>query len=126
MEEKIVNFNINDANEQWFLEYAQEVLQNRALPDAEDGLIVAQRELLWTMSKVIKMKPTDSYKKSSSLVGSTMAESYVHGDAALYDVLRNLSLPFVMRYPLIDPHGSMGTQESSDLYASARYTEARP
>jgi DNA gyrase/topoisomerase IV subunit A len=126
MEEKIVNFNINDANEQWFLEYAQEVLQNRALPDAEDGLIVAQRELLWTMSKVIKMKPTDSYKKSSSLVGSTMAESYVHGDASLYDVLRNLSLPFVMRYPLIDPHGSMGTQESSDLYASARYTEARP
>lgn len=126
MKERIVEKDINDANKQWFLEFAQEVLQNRALPDAEDGLIVAQRQLLWVISKKLKMKPTDKYKKSESLVGSTMAAAYVHGDAALYDVLRNLSLPFVMRYPLIDPHGSMGTQESSDLFAASRYTEARP
>lgn len=126
MKERIVEKDVNDANKQWFLEFAQEVLQNRALPDAEDGLIVAQRQLLWVMSKKLKMKATDSYKKSASLVGSTMATAYVHGDAALYDVLRNLSLPFVMRYPLIDPYGSVGTQESSDLFASSRYTEARP
>ena len=123
---KIVDTPINEANQQWFLSFAQEVLQNRALPDAEDGLIVAQRQLLWVMAKVIKMKPTDSFRKSASLVGSTMAESYVHGDAALYDVLRNLALPYVMRYPLIEPHGSMGTQDSPDFFAASRYTEARP
>lgn len=126
MEDKIVDKDINIANRQWFLEYAQEVLQNRALPDAEDGLLVAQRQLLWEIDQKLKMKPTDSFKKSSSLVGSTMATAYVHGDAALYDVLRQLALPFVMRYPLIEPHGSMGTQEASDLFAASRYTEARP
>lgn len=126
MEERIVNVDINEKNKQWFLEYAQEVLQNRALRDANDGLIVAQRQLLWTMNSLLKMKNSSPFKKSASLVGSTMASSYIHGDASLYGVLCNLSLDFIMRYPLIEGKGSLGTQESSEMRASPRYTEAKP
>ena len=31
-----------------------------------------------------------------------------------------------MRYPLIQGQGSLGTQESNDMVASSRYTEAKP
>lgn len=31
-----------------------------------------------------------------------------------------------MRYPLIQGQGSLGTQESNDMFASSRYTEAKP
>lgn len=31
-----------------------------------------------------------------------------------------------MRYPLVHPQGSLGTQEDNDLVASSRYTEAKP
>lgn len=31
-----------------------------------------------------------------------------------------------MRYPLVEGQGSLGTQESNDMVASSRYTEARP
>lgn len=37
-----------------------------------------------------------------------------------------MSQPFLMRYPLIDGQGSLGTQESNDMFASSRYTEAKP
>lgn len=34
--------------------------------------------------------------------------------------------PFLMRYPLVDGQGALGTQESNDMVASPRYTEAKP
>ena len=66
-------------------------------------------------------------QKSNAVIGSTLATSYFHGDAACYGVLCKMSQKFfLMRYPLIDGQGSLGTQESNEMFASSRYTEAKP
>lgn len=45
-------------------------------------------------------------------------------DSSIYGALVRLSQPWVMRYPLIDFHGSNGNQDGDDA-AAYRYTEAR-
>ena len=126
MNEKIINIDILDESHNCFLDYAKEVLEDRACPSAEDGLLRVHRELIWTMKEVLKMDKNSQYKKSASIVGTTLATSYFHGDSSCYGAMCKLSLPFLMRYPLIDGKGSLGTQESNDMQAASRYTNARP
>lgn len=109
-----------------FLTYSSEVLTDRSIPSAEDGLLSAQRKLLWTMEDYLKMDSKSKTKKCQALVGSTLATSYFHGDASCYGVLCKMSQAYLMRYPLITGQGSLGTQESNDMVASSRYTEAKP
>lgn len=116
---------INESKDN-FLTYASEVLTDRAIPSAEDGLLSAQRKLLWTMEDYLKMNNKSKTKKCNAIVGSTLATSYFHGDSSCYGVLCKLSQDYLMRYPLISGQGSLGTQENNDMVASSRYTEAKP
>lgn len=116
---------LNEAKDT-FLTYAEEVLTDRAIPAAEDGLLSAQRKILWTMEDYLKMDNKSKTKKCNAIVGSTLATSYFHGDAACYGVLRKMAQPFLMRYPLITGQGQLGTQENNDMFSSSRYTEAKP
>ena len=122
----ITENDILNESKECFLVYAEEVLTDRAIPSAEDGLLSSQRKLLWTMEDHLKMNNKSKTKKCNALVGSTLATSYFHGDAACYGVLCKMSQEFLMRYPLIQGQGSLGTQESNDMVASSRYTEAKP
>jgi DNA gyrase subunit A len=122
----ITEVDILDESKECFLTYSSEVLTDRAVPAAEDGLLSAQRKILWTMEDYLKMDSKSKTKKCNALVGSTLATSYFHGDQACYGVLCKMSQEFLMRYPLITGQGSLGTQESNDMKASSRYTEAKP
>ena len=53
-----------------------------------------------------------------------MGSLHPHGDSSIYGALVRLAQPWVMRYPLIDFHGSCGNQ-NGDGAAAMRYTEAR-
>ena len=122
----ITDIDIIDESRENFLAYAEEVLTDRAIPSAEDGLLSAQRKLLWTMEDYLKMSNKSKTKKWNAIVGSTLATSYFHGDQACYGVLTKMAQDFLQRYPLIQGQGSLGTQESNDMVASSRYTEAKP
>ena len=122
----ITEVDIIDEAKDNFLTYAEEVLTDRAIPSVEDGLLSAQRKILWTMEDYLKMDSKGKTKKCNAVVGSTLATSYFHGDASCYGVLCKMSQEFLMRYPLIHGQGSLGTQESNDMVASSRYTEAKP
>ena len=122
----ITEVDILDESKDCFLVYAEEVLTDRAIPAVEDGLLSAQRKILWTMEDYLKMDSKAKTKKCNAIVGSTLATSYFHGDASCYGVLCKMSQEFLMRYPLIHGQGSLGTQESNDMVASSRYTEAKP
>lgn len=115
-----------DEAKECFLTYAAEVLTDRAIPAAEDGLLSSQRKILWTMEDHLKMDSKSKTKKCQSLVGNTLSTSYFHGDASCYGVLCKMAQKYLMRYPLLDGQGSLGTQEDNDLVASPRYTEAKP
>ena len=122
----ITEVDILDESKDCFLIYANETLTDRAIPSAEDGLLSAQRKILWTMEDYLKMDSKSKTKKCNAVVGSTLATSYYHGDAACYGVLCKMSQDFLMRYPLVQGQGSLGTQENNDMVASSRYTEAKP
>ena len=122
----ITEIDILEESKDCFLTYAEEVLTDRAIPAVEDGLLSAQRKILWTMEDYLKMNSKSKTKKCNAIVGSTLATSYFHGDASCYGVLCKMSQEFLMRYPLISGQGSLGTQESNDMVASSRYTEAKP
>lgn len=126
MKDFITEVDIYDESKESFLTYASEVLTDRAIPSAEDGLLSAQRKILWTMEDFLKMSNKGKTKKCNAIVGSTLATSYFHGDQACYGVLCKMSQPYLMRYPLIQGQGSLGTQENNDMVASSRYTEAKP
>lgn len=122
----ITEVDILDEAKDNFLTYAEEVLTERAVPSAEDGLLSVHRKLIWTMEALLKMNNKSKYKKSASIVGSTLSAAYYHGDAACYGALCKITQPYLMRYPLIDGDGNFGTQEGNGMEAAARYTNAKP
>ena len=126
MSNLITNVDLVDESKEAFLTYAEEVLTDRAIPSAEDGLLSVHRKILWTAEEILKMNNKSKYKKSASLVGSTLSTSYFHGDAACYGAMCKMAQPYLMRYPLIDGDGNFGSQEGNGMEASSRYTNARP
>ena len=65
---------LNEAKD-CFLGYASEVLTDRAIPAAEDGLLSAQRKIIWTLEDYLKMNSKSKTKKCQAIVGSTLATS---------------------------------------------------
>lgn len=126
MSDLITNVDIVDESKECFLQYAEEVLTDRAVPSAEDGLLSVHRKLIWTMAEVLKMDSKSKFKKSASVVGTTLATSYFHGDTACYGALCKIAQPYLMRYPLIDGDGNLGTQEGNGMEAASRYTNCKP
>lgn len=79
MENYITEVDIIEEAKESFLTYAEEVLTDRAIPSAEDGLLSAQRKILWTMEEHLGMDNKSKTKKCNAIVGSTLATSYFHG-----------------------------------------------
>ena len=106
-----------------FIEYAVACNSDRAIPDAKSGLKpVAKRIIYGTFDQGhSSAKP---HVKCADIVGKVMGEWHPHGDSSIYGALVRLAQPWVMRYPLIDFHGSMGNRDG-DGPAAYRYTEAR-
>jgi DNA gyrase subunit A len=107
-----------------FLEYAYSVIYQRALPDARDGLKPVQRRILYQMNEM-GLRPDRAHVKCARVVGEVMGRLHPHGDGAIYDALVRLAQPWVMRLPLVDPHGNFGSLGGEDPAAAMRYTEAR-
>ena len=106
-----------------FIEYAVAVNTDRAIPDATSGLKPVARRILWGAYEkgYLYSKP---HVKSAKIVGDVMGTYHPHGDSSIYGAMVRLSQPWVMRYPLIDWHGSNGNIDG-DGPAHMRYTEAR-
>lgn len=106
-----------------FIEYAVAVNTDRSIPSAETGLKpVAKRILYGAYEQGFSSKKP--HVKCANIVGKTMADWHPHGDTSIYGALVRLSQEWVMRYPLIDFHGSKGNRDG-DGPAAYRYTEAR-
>lgn len=125
MDNLITKIDIREESKDNFLTYAEAVLTDRAIPNAEDGLLSSQRKILWTCEELMKLTNKDKPKKSATIVGQTLSSSYEHGDIACYGVLCKMAQPYLMRYPLIDGD-NLGSQEANDMQASSRYTSSKP
>ena len=106
-----------------FIEYAVAVNTDRSIPNATDGLKPVAKRILYGAFDC-GFKSEKPHVKCANLVGNVMADWHPHGDSSIYGALVRLSQKWVMRYPLIDFHGSNGNIDG-DGPAAYRYTEAR-
>ncbi len=106
-----------------YIDYAMSVIVSRALPDVRDGLKPVQRRILYAMYED-RLFSTAKFRKSATVVGSTLGRYHPHGDAPVYEALVRMAQDFVMRYPLVQGQGNFGSIDG-DPPASMRYTEAK-
>ncbi len=102
-----------------YLDYAMSVIVSRALPDVRDGLKPVHRRILYAMLED-GLRNNARFRKSATVVGSTMARYHPHGDAAIYDSLTRMAQDFSLRYPLIQGQGNFGSIDG-DSAAAYRY-----
>lgn len=106
-----------------YIDYAMSVIVGRALPDVRDGLKPVHRRILYTM-KEDGVTHTAKYRKSASVVGTTLARYHPHGDMAVYNSMVLMAQDFSMRYPLVQGQGNFGSVDG-DPPSAMRYSEAR-
>lgn len=106
-----------------FGRYSKYIIQDRALPDARDGLKPVQRRILYTMY-MDGNTPDKPYRKSVKSVGLVIGNYHPHGDSSVYDAMVRMSQNWKAREPQIDMHGNNGSMDD-DPAAAMRYTEAR-
>ena len=121
--EKIFDYTLEDIMGERFGSYSKYIIQDRAIPDARDGLKPVQRRILYSMHKE-RNTYDKGYRKSAKTVGDVIGNYHPHGDSSIYDAMVRMSQPWKTRLPYIDMHGNNGSIDG-DSPAAYRYTEAR-
>ena len=106
-----------------YIDYAMSVIISRALPDVRDGLKPVHRRILYAMYED-GLTHSAKFRKSATVVGSTLGRYHPHGDAAVYDALVRMAQDFSLRYPLVQGQGNFGSIDN-DPPAAQRYTECK-
>ncbi|RBW69176.1 DNA topoisomerase IV subunit A [Bacillus taeanensis] len=121
--EKFLDLPLEDVIGDRFGRYSKYIIQERALPDARDGLKPVQRRILYAMfqDKNTHDKP---YRKSAKTVGNVIGNYHPHGDSSVYEAMVRMSQDWKVRNVLIEMHGNNGSVDG-DPPAAMRYTEAR-
>ncbi|WP_424923025.1 DNA topoisomerase IV subunit A [Aureibacillus halotolerans] len=106
-----------------FGRYSKYIIQERALPDARDGLKPVQRRILYAMHHEgnVADKP---FRKAAKTVGTVIGNYHPHGDSSVYEAMVRMSQDWKLRFPLVEMHGNNGSVDG-DPPAAMRYTEAR-
>ena len=106
-----------------FATYAKYVIQDRAIPDARDGLKPVQRRIIYAMYKDgnVFSRPT---RKCAHTVGQVMGKYHPHGDSSIYEALVRMSQSWKVNNALIAFQGNNGSIDG-DGPAAYRYTEAK-
>jgi topoisomerase IV subunit A len=106
-----------------FGRYSKYIIQDRALPDARDGLKPVQRRILYAMH-VEGNTNEKGFRKSAKTVGNVIGNYHPHGDTSVYDAMVRMSQDWKLRNFLVEMHGNNGSIDG-DPPAAMRYTEAR-
>ena len=119
----ILDQNLEDILGERFGRYSKYIIQDRALPDARDGLKPVQRRIIFAMDKEGNTYD-HAYRKSAKTVGNVIGNYHPHGDTSVYDAMVRMSQSWKNNIPLVDMHGNNGSIDG-DSPAAMRYTEAR-
>ena len=106
-----------------FGRYSKYIIQDRALPDARDGLKPVQRRILYAMFHEGNTHEK-AFRKSAKTVGNVIGNYHPHGDTSVYDAMVRMSQDWKLRHMMVEMHGNNGSVDG-DPPAAMRYTEAR-
>jgi topoisomerase IV subunit A len=121
--EKFRDLPLEDVIGDRFGRYSKYIIQERALPDASDGLKPVQRRILYAMH--VEGNTYDKgFRKSAKTVGNVIGNYHPHGDTSVYEAMVRMSQDWKVRNVLVQMHGNNGSVDG-DPPAAMRYTEAR-
>lgn len=106
-----------------FGRYSKYIIQDRALPDARDGLKPVQRRILYAMHQDGNTHEK-AFRKAAKTVGNVIGNYHPHGDSSVYEAMVRMSQDWKLRHLMIEMHGNNGSIDG-DSAAAMRYTEAR-
>ncbi|WP_099158208.1 DNA topoisomerase IV subunit A [Virgibacillus ndiopensis] len=121
--EKYLDLPLEEVIGDRFGRYSKYIIQDRALPDARDGLKPVQRRILFAMHEE-KNTHDRNFRKSAKTVGTVIGNYHPHGDSSVYEAMVRLSQDWKVRNVLVEMHGNNGSIDG-DPPAAMRYTEAR-
>ncbi|MDQ1002389.1 DNA topoisomerase IV A subunit [Neobacillus niacini] len=121
--EKFRDLPLEDVIGDRFGRYSKYIIQERALPDARDGLKPVQRRILYAMH-VEGNTHDKGFRKSAKTVGNVIGNYHPHGDSSVYEAMVRMSQDWKVRNVLVEMHGNNGSMDG-DPPAAMRYTEAR-
>lgn len=121
--ERFLDLPLEDVIGDRFGRYSKYIIQERALPDARDGLKPVQRRILYAMH-VEGNTAEKGFRKSAKTVGNVIGNYHPHGDSSVYDAMVRMSQDWKVRNVLVEMHGNNGSIDG-DPPAAMRYTEAR-
>ncbi|MBN1433145.1 DNA topoisomerase IV subunit A [Candidatus Fermentibacterales bacterium] len=99
-----------------FLDYASYVIQERAIPEASDGLKPVQRRILWSLKEM----DDGRLNKVANVIGHCM-RYHPHGDQSIGSALVSLA----SRGFFIETQGNFGNILTGDEASAPRYIECR-
>ena len=100
----------------YYIEYASYVIQDRAIPDVDDGLKPVQRRILHCLHAI----DDGRFNRVASAIGDTM-HYHPHGDQSIGDALVVLA----NKEYFIEKQGNFGNIFTGDSAAAPRYIECR-
>ncbi|SDL70522.1 DNA topoisomerase IV subunit A [Sediminibacillus halophilus] len=121
--EQYLDLPLEDVIGDRFGRYSKYIIQDRALPDARDGLKPVQRRILYAMHEE-RNTHDKPFRKSAKTVGTVIGNYHPHGDSSVYEAMVRLSQEWKVRNVLVEMHGNNGSVDG-DPPAAMRYTEAR-
>ncbi|MDP4170072.1 MAG: DNA topoisomerase IV subunit A [Bacillota bacterium] len=121
--EKFRDLPLEDVLGDRFGRYSKYIIQERALPDARDGLKPVQRRILYAMHAEGNTHDK-GFRKSAKTVGNVIGNYHPHGDSSVYEAMVRMSQTWKVRNYLVEMHGNNGSVDG-DPPAAMRYTEAR-
>lgn len=122
-QEKFLDLPLEEVIGDRFARYSKYIIQDRALPDARDGLKPVQRRILFAMHED-RNTHDKNFRKAAKTVGTVIGNYHPHGDSPVYEAMVRLSQDWKVRNVLVQMHGNNGSIDG-DPPAAMRYTEAR-
>ena len=86
IKETVINQSLDSIMSDRFGRYSKYVIQERALPDARDGLKPVQRRIIYSMSE-LGLYSHKVFKKSARVVGEVIGKYHPHGDSSIYEAM---------------------------------------
>lgn len=122
-EENIIEKGLESILRENALDYYEEIICHRAIPDGRDGLTEVQRRILYDcyLNKWDSSKP---HIKSARVIGDTIGRFHPHGSSSCYITSANMAQDWKNQITLIDFHGNLGSISGS-MPGAERYTEQR-
>jgi DNA gyrase subunit A len=114
---------IGEVVEVSMVDYAEQTILDRAIPDVRDGMKPVQRRILFGMGE-LNLWYAGKTLKCARIVGEVLGKYHPHGDSSVYGALTRLAQDFAMRLPLVKGQGNFGSIDG-DGPAAMRYTEAK-